>query len=293
MAKKYKCIFGNPPYSIPNENDGCPKPLWIRFSETSMEMADEVYYITPYVWNGRAKKLIAKNSITKIDLTASDDFNVGSSICYWNNHKTAIKTIHTKNHTYEIKHLADIEYLPYDLDNTLSIHMKCWQKRGMNFESRYNLKSYTYPNFINNTKTEEYKYPAFKGSKENFYINEQGLEKYGKDLFHTPKIMIGIYRYNTPIFDRVGYYATTENSCLLLDTMDNLEIRYKQLQTKFAKFYFKTARQKQSNATAMYIYNKAIKLFPNIPLTITTDGDINAWLGLTDDEVAIIEKWQK
>ena len=296
MKKRYKAIFGNPPYSIRSERGSTsPELLWDKFSQTSIDSAEEVYYVTPYIWNGRVKKFINANDnkIRKIDLTAADDFNVGSTICYWNNHKSDKKEIHTADKVIEINKLSDIEYLPYDLDNTLSIHMKCWERQGMNFESGYNLKSYTYKNLISNVETDEYKYPAFKGSKENFYINEEGLEKYGKELFYTPKIMIGIYRYNTPIFDRVGYYATTENSCLLLDTMDNLEIRYKQLKSKFAKFYYKTARQKQSNTTAMYIYNKALRLFPAIPLSITDDKEIYEWLGLDDNEIKIVEKYAK
>ena len=138
MAKRWKAIFGNPPFSVPNASGGCPKPLWTKFTEESIKQAEEVYYITPFIWNGRAKKIIADNGISKVDLTAAKHFDVFSSICYWNNHPTdKKKIITTSKGDIEIDNLSDIEYLPFDIDNTLIYsHRKCWAKGVMGITNK-------------------------------------------------------------------------------------------------------------------------------------------------------------
>ena len=288
--KRYKAIFGNPPYSIPNKEGTGKNILWNRFSEESLRQAEEVYYITPYIWNGRAKRIIRENSISKIDLTASDHFSVGSSICYWNNHQSGKKEIHTGNKVFEINNLSDVEYLPLDIDNTFSIHKKLWDKGGiMGF--RVNIKILY--DEIRTTKSEEYRYAVYSTNRYKIkYTNEESIKKYGEDLFHTPKIMVGFTRDNSPFYDREGEYATEAMAYYLLDSVENLDIRYKQLGSKLAKFYAYTARQEKCGGrTGMAMYRKAMRKYPDIPLNITTDEGIYKWLGLTDTEIGVVEMY--
>ena len=252
-----------------------------------MKRADEVYYITPYIWNGRAKKIIADNSISKVDLTAAKHFDVFSSICYWNNHPTDKKKIITSKGDVEIDKLSDIEYLPFDIDNTLSIHRKCWAKGVMGITNKRGVEyTHTKPQ-----QDEVYKYKIYGTSRYRIrYMDDKAMAKYGLALFRTPKVIIGHTRDNTPFYDRVGEYATDSHAFYITD---NLDIRYKHLQSKLIKFYTETARQETKGVPVMYVYSRAMRVIPNIPLDITTDGEIYRYFALTDDEVDIVERYAK
>ena len=289
MKKKYKAIFGNPPYSIPTGNKKGKKLLWDKFSETSMKMAEEVYYVTPYIWHTAAKKMIAEDKITKIDLTAGHAFVVGSSICYWNNHKRDKKEIHTKNKVIEIDTLSEILYLPCDLENTLSIHKKMWNKKY-----RMGFKHNPIIDYgdLHDKKDEVNCYPLYSTSEYSIkYVDERNIRKYGLELFHSPKVIIGFTRDNNPFIDRYGEYATEAHSYYITDTLENLEVRMIQLSSNLAKFYFSTARQESSKElSAIALYRRAFRLFPDIPLSITDDKAIYEWLELTAEEIDIVER---
>ena len=293
--KRYKAIFGNPPYSIKTGvGQREKKNLWPLFSETSIEMADEVYYITPLIWNKKSSKFIklADDSISKIDINIGKYFDIGSTMCYWNTHKENETFIHTKNKKIEIDKISEIRYIPFDIDNTLSIHRKGWQKKPIEIK-RTNTISYEDDKFLlHRERDEEYKYPVFSTTlKFLYYTNEKGLSDYGVELFNTPKILVGRTKHSIPVFDRVGEYANTHLACVLVDTIPNLEIRFKQLQSKFYKFWFATGRPEIDRRPDGFLYTATFKLFPDIPLHITEDADIYEWLGLTDDEILIVEKY--
>ena len=62
--------------------------------------------------------------------------------------------------------------------------------------------------------------------------------------------------------------------------------------TNFTKFWFATGRQDLGDTELIgLLYHTTFRLFPDIPLHITEDADIYEWLGLTDDDIAIVEKY--
>ena len=201
MAKRYKAIFGNPPYSI---KIGKEKPLilWDKFSKSSIEMAEEVYYVTPHLWNGNVKQffLYGDKKIRNVDLNASDAFNIGITICLWNTHKQDKAIIYSNDEKIELDKLSDIEYLSFDLNNTLSIHKKGWGKKPLKMERVFLLLASKTNPILRRVRDDEFKYPVFSTSVHNFYYtNEVGMDKYGRDLFNTPKIMISRNRDIVPL----------------------------------------------------------------------------------------------
>ena len=291
--KRFKAIFGNPPYSIDiKKNGGRPKNLWTLFSYSSIDNADEVYYVTPYIWNGKSKKMIDDNAVYKVDLDADKEFGVNSSICYWNTHKKDKRTIHTNGKVIEFDDLSDIEYLPYDVENTLSIHKKMWDKERMGIYARNVVCTFQKKEMISKEKSEEFPYKFFYSTRNTFfYVNEEGINLYGKELYETPKLIIGAFTDNIPFFDREGKCGSLLGAYLLVDSVENLDVRYRQLQSKLAKFYMMTARQTKNNKPTIYMYFKGIRLFPNIPLHITTDADIYSYFDLSDEEISVVEKY--
>ena len=261
-----------------------------------MDMADEVYYITPYLWNGRVKKFIRKNDtkIRKIDLTATNGFSIGSTICYWNNHKSDKVTIYSKNKQVVVDKLSDIEYLPYDLENTLSIHQKGWMKKDRLLRINGRLHTNTNKHKILESD-DEHKYKVYhQHINKIYYAKNSDIEKYGLDDFQSPKIIIGMSSDNRPFFDRVGEYATTQCSYFVTDTIENLEMRYEQMNSNFAKFWFTTGRQDLGDDKMNGLfYHAAFRLYPNIPLSIMSDDAIYRYFDLTDKEIEIIEKYAK
>ena len=298
--KKYKAIFGNPPYSVKNEAIRGIKSkvaIWHLFAESSMEVADEVYYITPYLWNKRMMKWMeyADEKIGKVDLNISDHFDIRSSICYWHTHKKDKLTIYSKDgNQIEIDNMRDIKYIPFDIDNTLSIHRKGWAKKPIKMLRIGSLVADKESAKLQREKTEEFKYPVFSTSVGNlYYTNEVGKNIYGDELLKTPKIMLGRTRDNTPLYDRDGEYASTAMAFVIFDTLDNLDIRYRQLHSKFYRFWFATGRSERGGFYDSFLYNDAFNLFPDIPLTMTEDDEIYKWLGLNDDEIKVVEKYAR
>ena len=311
MKKRYKAIFGNPPYSIRSEKGStCPPLLWHKFGDSSIDMAEEVYYITPIIWNGRTKKFIAKhkNRIKMVDLTTTDEFNVGSSICYWNTAKRKGVVIKTRGDDINIGELTDLEYLPMDTPNTLSIHRKAWTKNRTllcnitNLHSHYDkrllrriceLDSHNNKESLSLQQDDEFKYKVYhQHSGKIYYTNAEGIRKYGVSQYRTPKVIIGTSSDNTPFMDRHGEYATTQCSYFVEGSDDELDARYKQLSSKFTKFWMITGRQDSGEDDyAGLIYHTIFRLFPRIPLDITSDDDIYKWLELTPNEIAIVEKY--
>ena len=294
--KKYKAIFGNPPYSIKTgDKEQNKKNIWHLFSETSINVADEVYYITPYLWNSSMNNFVnfIDNKIGKVDLTISDHFEISGSICYWNNSKQDKITIHTSKKKIEIDKMRDIKYIPFDIDNTLNIHRKGWAKKSLHSLRIGKLLADRENPLLHREKCDEYKYLVYSTSiYKLYYTNEKGLNKFGVELFKTPKIILGTTTDNTPFFDRVGEYAATHMPFIIIE---DVEIRYIQLQSKFAKFWFETGRSNKNNkdnkVLSSMMYNPAMRLFPDIPLHITEDQDIYKWLDLTDDEIVVVEKY--
>ena len=257
-------------------------------------MADEVYYVTPHLWNGNVKQffLYGDKKIRNVDLNASDAFNIGITICYWNTHKQDKAIIYSNDEKIELDKLSDIEYLSFDLNNTLSIHKKGWGKTAIKMERVFLLLASKTNPILRRVRDDEFKYPVFSTSVHNFYYtNEVGMDKYGRDLFNTPKIMISRNRDIVPLFDRVGEYANTDMTNLIIDTIENLEIRHNQLQSNFAKFWFTTGCNTINNQRCGFSHLRAIQRFPDIPLSITTDDEIYKWLDLTENEIKVVEKY--
>ena len=291
--KRYKAIFGNPPYSIKTgDKEQNKKNLWHLFAERSINVADEVYYITPYLWNSSMKNFVnfIDEKIGKVDLNVSEHFDIATSMCYWNTCKKGPLTIHSKNKIIEIDNMTELKYIPFDIDNTLSIHKKGWGKKHLRSNRVGRLMADKDNSLISRVKNDEYKYPVYSTSAYNlYYTNDKGISRYGEELFNSPKIIIGCIEDNTPFYDRAGEYATTHMPFILLE---DLEVRYRQMGSKFAKFWFLTGRaNKNDKRLAAMFYNNTMLLFPDIPLHITEDQDIYEWLDLTDDEVMVVEKY--
>ena len=153
------------------------------------------------------------------------------------------------------------------------------------------LASKTSP-ILRRVKDDEFKYPVFSTSVHNFYYtNEVGMDKYGRDLFKTPKIMIPRNSDIMPLFDKNGCYANTDMVNLIIDDVGNLEIRIKQLHSNFARFWFSTGCNTINNQRCGFSHLRAIHSFPDIPLSITTDDEIYKWMDLSDNEIKVVEKY--
>ena len=213
------------------------------------------------------------------------------AFCYWNTHKADQAIIHTKNDKIVIDRLTDLFYVPFDIENTLTIHQKGWAiKKKLGLRNIAKIDAHYERALLRDDQDDEFKYPVYATSKYHIrYTNDAGIRKYGLDLFYSPKIIIGRTRDNTPFFDRKGEYANTNFPYLLSGDIDELEIRHKQLQSNFTKFWMTTGTQDVGGKRNAFIYHPTLRLFPNIPLTITDDDAIYEWLGLSDDEIRIVE----
>ena len=295
MKKRYKAIFGNPPYSIKSGDSKSAKvDLWHTFSTASMDMAEEVYYLTPLIWNGKHRDFMRDISkkCGKVELDAGKQFNVGIGICYWNTHKRGMVPVTYGDYKIEVNNISEIKYIPYKASETLSIHMKGWNKESMPIKRfGYDMLNLKYEGKLKRKMDAEYHHPVFSTNIDNLYwTNDEGRVKY-KDCYGIPKVIIGRCRDNNPYYDRHGEYATTCMALVVRDNDDNLEIRYKQFNTKFYKFWMETGRQEMGKSAAGIVYLGTIHNFPDIPLTISEDQAIYEWLGLTDDEVKVVEKY--
>ena len=272
--------------------------MWQHFSKSSLEVADEVYYITPHLWNGRYKPFLKfiDGKVVKVDLSTCKNFNVSSPICLWHansKENEKVKILFNDEKELLLDSILEINYIPVHVADTLSIHRKGWDKNPMGIKYNISLHSFYCGDLISETKTDEFKYPVYTtGVSKMKFTNEEGIKKFG-ELYNQPKIFIGITRDNTPFFDRKGEYISTHQAHFISGSIDYLEARYKHLQSKLAKFWFYTGRQEVNNYTTGMLYHAAIRLFPDIPLSITDDEAIYEWLGLTDDEIVVVEKYAK
>ena len=303
-TRKFKAVFANPPYSKKSREDRCGKiDLWNQFAEVCLKATDEVYFITPFIWNGHARKLQEKlnTKVGYIDLTAGKHFDVQMSISYWNTKKRKGCTVKTEKGEFEIDQLDELVYIPYMVDDTLSIHRKVWKKNRVKtkvvshlMNRRGMLDTFHNAELTSETESGEFKYKVFHLNPSKFYYTtKEGIEKYGWSLFESPKIVIGVSSDNTPFFDRKGEYATTHNGYVIFDTLENLETRYIQMNSKFTKFFFATARQEMGDSPAGLIYHAAIRNFPDIPLSKTTDDEIAEWLELTEEELKVVDEFSR
>ena len=302
--KKYKAIFGNPPFSLMKPSGGATKKLWPLFTESSLDVAEEVYYVTPFIWNPNYPHLTKKLSdrVTDVDIAlVKKNFNIGTAVCYWhtNTKDGDIKVKLSDDKIITITKLNDIKYIPFDSINTFSIHKKGWDKqRYIPSKCKRGLDLYYQKDCIMKRRDDEYRYPIFSTNiNKLYYTNGEGLRRYGDDLRRTPKIIISTTRNNVPFLDKYGEYMTTNMSYIMVDDIDILEVRMEQLQSNFAKFWFFTGRVENANYDKMvsggFIYANALKFFPDIPLNLVKNGDINDWIGLDDKEVAIVNKYAK
>ena len=296
MKKRYKAIFGNPPYSMKSGDSHSAKvDLWHRFAMASMDMAHEVYYITPLIWNGKHKEFTRDISkkCGKVELDAGKQFGgVALGICYWNTHKRGMVNISDGDYKIEVNNITDIKYVPFKASETMSIHRKCWDKDAMRvMKFGYDMLKLKEDDNLRRESDDEYRHPVFSTNIYNlYYTNDEGKTKY-RDHYGIPKIIIGRCRNNTPIYDKEGIYATTSMAVVIIGDSDTLAIRYKQLSTKLAKFWYETGRQETGDSMSGIVYHAAIYNFPDIPLSITEDDAIYEWLGLTEDEIKVVEKY--
>ena len=285
------------------DKGGATRKLWVDFSTSSIESADEVYYITPFIWNPNYPQFSAQLSkqVSKVDLSIKKEFSVGSSICYWQISKRddGIEVILDEDNTIKVKDLNEICYIPFDSIKTFPIHKKGWDKqRYIKSRCKRGLDLYYQKDCITKTRDEEFKYPVFSTNiNKLYYTNDYGAKRYGIDLYHTPKIILSTTRNNVPFLDKYGEYMTTNMSYIMVDDIEVLEVRMEQLQSNFAKFWFFTGRMETGNYDRMvsggFVYANAIKYFPDIPLNLVKNGDINDWIGLDDKEVALVNKYAK
>ena len=297
----FKAVFGNPPYSSFSEkNDDNAILLWNHFSETAMKCINkdgEVNYITPIIFNGAAKKFMdyAQDKVYSVDLNVGKHFDVYSPVCLWRARKNNNKgfTLITKQGERDYDSFNAIKYIPAFVDDTLSIHQKGWAKDSIGFDKHtFDFINPKYKHLIKRNQSDEFCYPVYSTSIHRLYwTNEEGKNLYGK-LFSTPKLIVGSSTDNTAFFDEHGEYATTHMSYFLEGSINDLRTREKHLSSKFAKFWFWTGRQEcAGDRTAGLIYLNALHLFPDIPLSITDDQDIYKWLGLTQEEIDVVEKF--
>ena len=158
---KFKCVMGNPPFSYRKKEKGGVTLLWTHFSKSSLEVADEVYYITPYLWNGKAKQLFlfVDDKIKSVDFNISEHFDIFESICYWQGSKTSrdIKVkITAKDKCFHINKLSDIKYIPYNMHDTLSIHQKAWAKNPIGIQRCDFLDSHDNLDILKKEQDDEY-----------------------------------------------------------------------------------------------------------------------------------------
>ena len=85
----------------------------MSFQKPQMKEADEVYYVTPLLWNRSHKNFMkyVDDKVGKIDLSTCDEFNVYSPICYWNTHKKEKLLIEKGEYKIEVDKLDDIKYI--------------------------------------------------------------------------------------------------------------------------------------------------------------------------------------
>ena len=197
LMKRYKAIFGNPPYSIKTgTNRKTNRYYGINLAFYQGNVAEEVYYVTPLIWNGKAKSFVQHvyDDIGKIDLEINDYFRPGLAFVIGNTHKPDKLTIHTKSDVIEMDNIRDIKYIPFDFNNTLSIHMKGWRKKSLEIYRNRNRLLFFKENvsspLIKRVQDDEYKYPVFSTNIYNlYYTNEEGLKECKQDL--VPKVLIG------------------------------------------------------------------------------------------------------
>ena len=292
-GRQFKAIFGNPPFALKAKNGGSPKLLWDKFSDSSIAMADEVYYVTPLLWNRRADWLNRKlrGKLYYVDLSTGEEFKVYSPICSWlfkhKRNEGDIKITLRHGKEINIKQFTDLLYIPYDSDNTLTIHHKGWNKKPMGFRAN-NTIPYDY---IKREKTAEYNQPVYYSSRHNLYWTTPELKaKYPGTLI--PKIIVGFITDNSPYFDREGELLTSANHAYYIsDSIENMEIRMEQLTSNFAKTWWRTGRQGFGGGkTSIHCYHKAMRAFPDIPLNCRTDGEIYDYMGLDSDEIDTCER---
>ena len=299
----YEEIFSNPPYSVRNNSGrGAVTLLWNHFGIAAKKVLSptgKAHFITPVPWNGLAKNFIAEadDIISEIDLSAGDEFNVGSNICSWvmdkaNNNGTTILTRNGNIHS--VDKLSDIPYLPFDLDNTLSIHRKAWVLAEMGMKRSVALDTHFSKSLVSINRFEGFQHPLYATGVTFYYTNEEGLKKYG-DLFYRPKLFVSQQGVTIPYFDRDGSMGSTHHAYYLADdddSVERLEIREKQLNSKFAKFWFYCGRQ-DINGRAGLLYHATLRLFPKLPESVVEDQDIYNYLKLTADEVKVVEMYAK
>ena len=297
----YECVFSNPPFSIKKEDSETnnSSSLWDKFGRhaiKSLSATGSAHFITLHIWNGSSKDFLdfANDKIIKVNLSVVKKFKVSAPICSWmaqRKNTGSVNIIARNSDIITIPELTDINYLTCGLHETLDIVRKGWAVKET---MKLNRITKIHTRVTKEVADSEYHYPVYTTSFYKIrYANYESAVAYGLETIKSPKIMIGITTDNNPFFDKNGEYATNTNAYILIDTMDNLEIRMKQLQSNFAKFWFWVGRNEKAKSHHGSVHLATMNTFPNIPLTISDDQEIYQWLNLTTEQIAVVEKYAK
>ena len=305
-TRKFRAIFGNPPFSITANPEKAhtekePKKLiWLNFVEgifTQMRDDGQIYYITPSVWNANfQRKGYLNKGIMKVDCTIDEYFEIFSQVNYWSFDKAKrwsdkIEVRVDEKVEIKINEMNDLFYIPAYAERTINIHQKVWEvPTKMAFTTDQRVQSYKQRNNLRKFQNEEFHTPCFATSINNlWYGNDVVVKRYSRAKIETPKLIVGSTRDNSPILDERGEFMTTNHAYLIIDEVERLKIYQKQLQTDFYKFWFHTIKTEAKGRVNGWTRDCAFRQAPQFPMEITTDEQINKFLNLNDDEINTIK----
>ena len=252
-VEKFDIVVGNPPYQDNDENGRSKSGgnnLWSKFVNKAINiLKDDNYllYIHPSSWMSPSGNTIkdVDVKVNKYDLlhleveTAKPFFEkVGSNFTWYllkKSHteglKTKIKTLYDKK-IYESKlDLKSYNYLPMFLcEEVMSIQNKFKSNKNFKFVIDYSFDQRK--PFISKYESVEFKYPLYHTVKQVKFSSKKHPFQENK------KILITKSGNLSPIYDKDGYYGTTETSAYHLVNGDNEGIfLLKLLNSKLYNFY--------------------------------------------------------
>lgn len=219
----YDLIMANPPYSGGGNKNRSLSNAFIEESIDRLNKKGYLCFITPNNWmtynsnNTTLKKLLTEGSFIVIDNSAKHFFkNVGSSftIFIWQKGVTNNKTYVVND--YLIKDVQkdvvipkNLNFIPLYLSNSIiSIIQKAICKEENNFTYRCDLHNFTQKAFLNDIKTDKYKYETIHTPNITRYASKK------QDIYDDYVIIIPLSNYFIPYIrthvnttQSVGYFA--------------------------------------------------------------------------------------